>query len=241
MIESDDTKYYYDLLSSSQTFPLQFGNGTYFAAIFEQQENGKYIHINSLSFELKLENHDTVYLSSNEIVSWEDDSISTILAHEITKNLTSDTEKVNAIHDYIIENIKYDEGKINSLDSTYLPNLDYIISSKSGICYDYASLFAAMSRSLNIPTKLIKGYKNDISSYHAWNQVYLNDEWITIDATYNATLFENQFETTLIMNSHDYSNKKNLLKYWINYGVVQNINKLIISIKSFTDFMLYLF
>ena len=42
-----------------------------------------------------------------------------------------------------------------------------------GICFDYASLMAALLRSQGIPTKLVVGYSGD--AYHAWISVYLDE------------------------------------------------------------------
>ena len=55
-----------------------------------------------------------------------------------------------------------------------------------GICFDYASLAAAMLRSLGIPCKLITGYVGE-STYHAWNSFYLENEgWITAEIRVSA-------------------------------------------------------
>ncbi|MBR5313770.1 MAG: transglutaminase domain-containing protein [Clostridia bacterium] len=61
----------------------------------------------------------------------------------------------------------------------YVPNTTSILESKKGICYDYAALFAALCRSQNIPCSIEKGYY--YGGYHAWNKVYLNDTWYTMD------------------------------------------------------------
>ena len=46
-----------------------------------------------------------------------------------------------------------------------------------GICFDYASLTAAMLRSQNIPARLEIGYSGDV--YHAWISVYTEETgWI---------------------------------------------------------------
>ena len=45
-----------------------------------------------------------------------------------------------------------------------------------------------MLRSQGIPTKLVKGYSDNVDGYHAWNEVYINEEWITIDTTLDAVL-----------------------------------------------------
>ena len=59
------------------------------------------------------------------------------------------------------------------------------LNSNKGICYDLASLFAAMCRSQDIPCTLTKGYAG--SSYHAWNKVNVSGNWYQIDMTYAVT------------------------------------------------------
>ena len=92
------------------------------------------------------------------------------------------------IYEYIVSNFTYDYGKISTLDTTYVPNIDNIFSSGKGICYDFSSVFAAMLRSRGIPAKLVKGYTTNVKGYHAWNEVYdsRTGEWIVIDTTYDA-------------------------------------------------------
>ena len=60
---------------------------------------------------------------------------------------------------------------------SYLPNIDDTMASGKGICFDYASLMAAMLRSQGIPTKLVVGYSG--AAYHAWISVYLKETgWV---------------------------------------------------------------
>ena len=77
-----------------------------------------------------------------------------------------------------------------------------------GICYDYAVLFAAMLRSVDIPTKLSMGYKSDINYYHAWNQVYLNGKWVNIDTTYDAAYAQEDLSTSMIKDAKEYRIEK---------------------------------
>ena len=63
------------------------------------------------------------------------------------------------------------------MQSGYLPDVDEILASGKGICFDYASLMAAMLRSQNIPTKLVVGYTGYV--YHAWINVYAQESgWV---------------------------------------------------------------
>jgi transglutaminase-like putative cysteine protease len=126
------------------------------------------------------------------------------LAQELTKDLETDKEKIEAVHTYIVKNIKYDYNKINSISTDYVPDIEEVIDSKKGICYDYASLFAGILRSQGIHTKLIKGYKNDLNSYHAWNEVLMDGEWVVIDTTYDAA-FRNVNTQSMVKQSNEYN------------------------------------
>ena len=117
---------------------------------------------------------------------------------------SSDLEKVEAVYNYIVKNIKYDYNKVSNISTDYVPDLDNIITSKKGICYDYAALFAGILRSEGIHTKLIKGYKNDLTAYHAWNEVYLDGDWVLVDTTYDASLSSLQ-ELSMIKFSKAYN------------------------------------
>lgn len=61
--------------------------------------------------------------------------------------------------------------------SGYVPDPDATLSSQTGICFDYASLGAAMLRSQGIPTKIVTGYVSPSNIYHAWIMVYIDGTW----------------------------------------------------------------
>ena len=63
----------------------------------------------------------------------------------------------------------------------YIPSVDDTFLTNTGICFDYASLAAAMLRSCGIPTKVETGYISPSGIYHAWNEVYVKDSgWIEV-------------------------------------------------------------
>lgn len=93
-------------------------------------------------------------------------------------------KKIKAIYAYVTKNFKYDYAKAKSVSSGYFPNVETIYAKKTGICYDYSSVFAAMLRSVDIPTKLVKGYATPTKGvYHAWNEVLVGGKWKVIDTT----------------------------------------------------------
>ena len=68
-----------------------------------------------------------------------------------------------------------------SVQSGYMPDPDETLKSGLGICFDYASLTAAMLRSQGIPTKVIFGYVSPNGVYHAWNMFYTEESgWVTV-------------------------------------------------------------
>ena len=67
-------------------------------------------------------------------------------------------------------------GKINQLG-----DLDEVLETKMGICFDFSALMGALLRSQGIPTQMVMGYA-DIT-YHAWNNILIDGEWVRYDAT----------------------------------------------------------
>ena len=110
-------------------------------------------------------------------------------AAELCKDAKTDMDKVTAIYNYIAGHYTYDTKLASDITSgkvsKYIPDTAATLNSNKGICYDLASLFAAMCRSQDIPCTLTKGYAG--SSYHAWNKVNISGNWYQIDMTYAVT------------------------------------------------------
>ena len=60
-----------------------------------------------------------------------------------------------------------------------------VLKTMKGDCNEHAVLFAALARSIGIPTKTAVGlaYTDRAFYYHAWNEVFLGT-WIPVDATF---------------------------------------------------------
>ena len=67
-----------------------------------------------------------------------------------------------------------------------MPSPDETLALGTGICFDYASLSAAMLRSLGIPCKVVTGYVSPDGVYHAWNLVYINGSWTSVEFSVRA-------------------------------------------------------
>ncbi len=203
IVKKGSEQYTYNVFSQSDDLPLQMGNGKYTAGLYQKVEGKKYKLVSSKSFSLNA-NDNNVYLSSSQNVKWDSDSATTKLAHQLTENIEADKEKVIAIYDYVVENVSYDNDKARSISNRYNPEAEATLEEGKGICYDYASLTAAMLRSVNIPTKLVKGNSKVTSNYHAWNEVLIDGSWTVVDTTADAAYESKGISVIYEKNSNDY-------------------------------------
>ena len=126
-------------------------------------------------------------------------------AAELTSGVSGDEAKVKKIYNYVVKNIRYDYDKLDNLPSTYIPSIDKTYKSKSGICYDFASLTAAMLRR-GIPPSLSWLY--GVNGYHAWNEVYMKGKWVVIDTSYDSQMRENGAKYSMIKSKSKYKSSK---------------------------------
>ena len=185
-ITKGSNTYYYDLPSKHEVYPLQLGNGVYSINLYKNISGNKYKSVYSKKFSLKTSD-ESVFLSSSQNVLWDEESAAVTLANELTDGLDSDEEKFQVIYDYVVNNIKYDYRKAFTVQPGYIPSTSNTLVDGAGICYDYSSLLAVMLRSQDIPTKLVKGTSTNVSVYHAWNEVFINGQWSTVDTTVDAS------------------------------------------------------
>ncbi|GAU79827.1 transglutaminase family protein [Fusibacter sp. 3D3] len=210
VVQKGNEKYVYRMHSNNAIFPLQMGNGIYTVTLLEHVNGTKYKVISSEDIDVTLKQVNTVFLSSIQRVQWDDTMVPIIKAKELVAGLNGDRAKVEVIYDYIVNGIAYDYQMLSSVSNTYLPNIQVVFDKKSGICYDYASLFAAMLRSVDVPTKLVMGHTTNLDAYHAWNEVYVESEakWIIIDTTIDAQYIQKNKTVEMEKNKRDYTSER---------------------------------
>ena len=112
----------------------------------------------------------------------------------ISDNITldmSDDDKLLKIHDYIINNTRYDVNKINNASFTAIGPL----FKGTAVCSGYADLMAIFLTKFNI-----KNFKV-ASDTHVWNAVYINGEWLNLDLTWDDPITKDRDVDTL---QHDF-------------------------------------
>ena len=124
-----------------------------------------------------------MYLLPQEGIDSEDSDIIS-KAKELTEDMPSDYKKAQAIFEFININMTYDtsEAYANKGSVSALKNM-------RGVCEEFATLFVAMCRAVNIPSRAVVGYmiqeeKQEISGdvivnksliNHVWPEIYLQD------------------------------------------------------------------
>ena len=95
---------------------------------------------------------------------------------------SSDNVKIQAIHDYIIQNCYYDDASIEN-NGIYRKKQDAVsvVNNGTAVCAGYTALTAAMARYAGIPARYITSKEIN----HAWNHVRIDGTWYFCDTTWD--------------------------------------------------------
>lgn len=105
--------------------------------------------------------------------------VNKIISDNITDDMTVE-DKIKVIHDYIINNTKYDINRSDNKINNYHSDTAYgALIEHYAICGGYAD-----SMKLFLDYFLVPNYKIS-SENHIWNLVYLNDNWYHLDLTWD--------------------------------------------------------
>lgn len=106
----------------------------------------------------------------------------------ITNNIRSlsDSNKIEYIYDYIIDNTDY--AWVDGVASTDISahNIYGFFNSKNVVCEGYAKTLQILLNASNIDNHLIFGYAENNENYgHAWNYIMKNNKWYFTDVTWD--------------------------------------------------------
>lgn len=124
------------------------------------------------------------YTYTPEMIEKINQKMDEILKENIQDSMTQE-EKIKIIHDYIIEHTKYDSEKSDKKISNYQSTTAYgPLFEGYGICSGYADAMKLFLTRLNVPSMKIA------SENHIWNLVYINDQWLHLDLTWDDPVLE---------------------------------------------------
>lgn len=177
------------------------------------------------------------------------------ILRKICNDNMTDIQKARAIYDYLILNVAYDYDA--SADSSIVSEWNnYRIWYAEGalldgkaVCDGFCKAYIILAEIENIPAIRVTGNK------HAWNRVYLNNNWYGVDAThgnlkagytdgffealtYNNFMFTDEYKTSLGYTSNDYTDYKATTAYDIYANTVygNGSNQFSLLIESSEDF-----
>lgn len=118
------------------------------------------------------------------------------LCGEITAGLTSDYDRLQAIHDWVAGHVYYDyEYYYDTAAWTPLDPLE-VLEERRTVCQGYADLTASLCAAAGIPCRVVTGYADDaglnelivegFGINHAWNEAYVDGRWVILDTTWDS-------------------------------------------------------
>lgn len=123
------------------------------------------------------------------------DSSINAMAKEITAGDTTDLQKAKSIYTWVGNNVTYSDQKADEINQTGGEGIPSgaipAFNTRSGVCFDYASLYVAMARAVGLQVRMVsgEGYTGTEWGPHAWNEVYIPSEgkWIPVDPTFESS------------------------------------------------------
>ena len=102
------------------------------------------------------------------------------LASSIAGHRPAGYQQVAAIEQWLRDEMRYVSGSSHASTSAIETS-----ESHEGVCRDYAHLGIALTRSLNIPARMVVGYLQGLEpmDLHAWFEAFAGGRWYTFDGT----------------------------------------------------------
>ena len=141
---------------------------------------------------------------SKKIVSALTKKADQVLASIIKKNMTT-TQKLRAIHDYLVKNCDYDNGAMLSLTYKGKKYVNKNVSGsnchtaygalveKKAVCEGYTLAFNLLARRAGIPCVMADGVAG--GGFHSWNLVKVNGKYRYIDVTWDDPVSMSKFNS----------------------------------------------
>lgn len=109
------------------------------------------------------------------------------IAQELFGAIPEGWARATAIRDWVHEKVIFNYNTARPTKTA----MDVFIE-RVGVCRDFQHLAIALSRCQNIPARYVTGYIGDIrrpssgvGDFSAWYQVFLDGQWISLDARHN--------------------------------------------------------
>ncbi len=120
------------------------------------------------------------YLYKEEEIKEIEEEVKKILQELKIDDIDNDYDKLKAIHDYIINNTKYDTKENTDNTSAYTALVNHLAT-----CNGYTDLMAIFLSKMGYNNFKIATTKTENNKGHVWNAVYYDNSWRHIDLTWD--------------------------------------------------------
>ena len=177
------------------------------APVISMNENGEVFFVMAKSYEVNRQRMEKLSMFGDPYESFTKDQKDIEfdqhdvkkLAEELTKDCQNDYEKVFEIYEYMTTEMYYDLDQLDyDNDIGYQDDVLTLLRRKIAICEGFSNMFVGLCRCCGIPATEVygSGYDydvmwlyvdvvNNLDSNHAWNVVYIDGKWHTIDITWD--------------------------------------------------------
>jgi len=141
------------------------------------------------------------YKESTDTIRQQQDAIRQIVPEIIAEIITddmTDLEKSIAINQFLVDTTEYDWDALDNAEQNNFQSVDDIFNdsftaygiliNRVGVCAGYAAAFRLLADEAGLESIVVTGYLEGFLP-HAWNRVYIDGQWYTIDVTNNANEF----------------------------------------------------
>jgi hypothetical protein len=130
-----------------------------------------------------------IYYSTLEEEQEVDEKVAEILEELNVGESTSEYEKVQAVYDYICNNVKYDYVHKNN-PHYYRDSTAYgALIKNCASCQGYAVAVFRLLKEVGVECSIVTGIGTNVQGeeeFHAWNKVLIDGEYYNMDATWDA-------------------------------------------------------
>ncbi len=125
------------------------------------------------------------YLTPSAYVDSDNPAI-VLLVNSIVKAGMTETQKLEAIYDWVTSNLAYDVGEYFRGAENLVPaKASDTLKDGKGTCGDFAFVVAALARAAGLQTRVVNGYTRQTGQMlHAWDEVLVDGRWVSVDAAF---------------------------------------------------------
>jgi len=186
-----------------ETFAISEGNGEYTISVLRHYVGELFEQVLTHKINVVIADKSAPFLRPNQYVNFSPDSLFLHTAIDLGEN-NNDYETIDAIYEFIIDNMSYCLELEENISFGYIPCLDRTYTEMTGVCFDIASLMVAMLRVNDIPAVLVFGNFRD--EYHAWVEAYTETSgWIRRDPTSIITCVNGRFVLESVNTDSNYT------------------------------------